>query len=355
MAAFADGRFFLSVNPTLRTERVNGGGPAQPQLLQFEARLPLNAYATSLPTWDGLPKFTEHSYRTLAADGNNGELILFQNIDYAHAEWAFRDRHGSWSAQGKLRWPWGAEYDKPQPIRVCYPTVALRDRAVYFCGVSDILEPYQTWRDFKKQITGREWDYDFRRLFFTWSPDIRTGRFLGWVEIASRDKTAGWIFPGDLWAAPDGLVHIVWTERALDERLREKFYPGALQSHALNYAQVRDGQIVCRRTLLESREGGLQEIPSAPRFQVTPDDRLILFYCVQGADGNGKSLAENRVLEIFAEGTIGPAARVPLASPFTSAFTATIRAGSPRSSTLELLGQQAGHNQTIRYARVRLW
>jgi hypothetical protein len=44
-------------------------------------------------------------------------LILFQNIGYTHAEWAFRDRSGN-SAQGKLVWPDGKEYPKPQPIRV---------------------------------------------------------------------------------------------------------------------------------------------------------------------------------------------------------------------------------------------
>ena len=70
------------------------------------------------------------------------------------------DAAGKWSAQGKLAWPWGAEYDQPQPIRVCYPNVALRNRALYFCGVSDIVEPYQSWRQYKKQLTGREWDYD---------------------------------------------------------------------------------------------------------------------------------------------------------------------------------------------------
>src|SRR5439155_16768503 len=167
-----------------------------------------------LPVWDGAPKFSEHSYRSFAADGPNRELILFQNIDYTHAEWAFRDQRGKWSAQGKLIWPWGAEYDQPQPIRVCYPNVALKNRAVHFCGVSDIVEPNQKWRAYKKELTGRDWDYDFRRLFYTWTPDITREKFRDWIEIASRDKTGGWISPGDLWVAPDGSAHLVWTERA---------------------------------------------------------------------------------------------------------------------------------------------
>jgi hypothetical protein len=322
--------------------------------LRFSSADAGGAFTTLLPSWDGAPRFSEHSYRSLAADGPNQELIWFQNIDYGHAEWSFLDRAGQWSAQGKLVWPWGGEYDKPQPIRICYPTVALQDRAVHFCGVSDILEPYQQWRDFKKQITGREWDYDFRRLFYTWTPDIRTGKFRPWLEIASRDKTAGWISPGDLWAAPDGVVHIVWTERALDERLRAKFFPDAKQSHSIEYAQLRDGQVTFRRTLLEAREGGTGEIPSAPRFQVVPGNRLILFYLVQGTT-SGRSFLENRLLEIRRDGSMTDAVRVPLQAPFTSAFTATVRAGSAPSDQLELLGQQSGKPNSIRYARIRLW
>ena len=134
-------------------------------------------------------------------------MILFQNIGYTHAEWTFLDRDGRWSARGKLAWPWGAEYDKPQPIRVCYPNVALVDRAVYFCGVSDVVEPYHEWREYKRKLTGRKVGLRLPRLFFTWSDDITTGKFHEWVEIASRDKTCGWISPGDLWVAPDGAVH----------------------------------------------------------------------------------------------------------------------------------------------------
>ncbi|MBK8884782.1 MAG: hypothetical protein IPN67_21245 [Bacteroidales bacterium] len=73
-------------------------------------------------------------------------MILLQNIEYTHAEWSFLDSKGKWSAQGKLEWPYGADYEEPEPIRVCYPNVMLKDRAVYFCGVSDIIEPNKEWR-----------------------------------------------------------------------------------------------------------------------------------------------------------------------------------------------------------------
>ena len=57
--------------------------------------------------------------------------------------------------QGKLVWPWGSEYEKPEPIRVCYPDVAIRGREVYFCGVSDIVQPHPKWRETKRKLTGQ--------------------------------------------------------------------------------------------------------------------------------------------------------------------------------------------------------
>jgi hypothetical protein len=354
LVAFSDGRVFLSANPTLTASNTYAG-PAQPEILQFSAADPKAEPKQLLPVWNGTPHFSEHSYRSFAADGPGHELILFQNIDYTHAEWAFRDANDNWAAQGKLRWPDGAEYPKPEPIRVCYPDVALSHRAVYFCGVSDIVEPYPDWRAYKKELTGKEWDYDFRRLFFTWTPDITRRPFAKWIEIASRDKTCGWISPGDLWVAPDGAAHLVWTERALDERLRAKFFPDAKQSHSLNYAVVRDGQVVLRRTLLGAEEGKPGEIASAPRFQVTRQDRLVLAFYVQGTDSAGKSVSENRLMEILHEGETGPPVRIPFKKPFTSYFTATVRGGSPPSDTLEMFGQRAGAPLTMSYGRVKLW
>jgi len=354
MVAFPDGRLFLSVNPTLNVDPNTYSGPARPEVLQFAARDAGKAERTLLPVWSGKPKFTEHSYRSFAADGPNREMILLQNIGYTHAEWSFFDREGRWSAQGQLKWPWGADYVKPEPIRTCYPNVALENREVHFCGVSDIIEPNPEWRAYKKQLTGRDWDYDFRRLFYTWSPDITKGQFEPWVEIASREKTCGWINPGDLWVAPNGDVHILWTERALDERLRQKFFPNEKQSYALNYAVLRKAKVVSRGTLLVAEEGKSNERPGRGRFQITPDNRLFVFFYVSGSDSSGKSISENRLLEILPDGSASNSVPVPLRRPFTDFFTATVRAGSPPSKTLELLGTRQGSNATISFARIRI-
>lgn len=355
LAAFPDGRVFLSVNPTLGSGPEPNGGPARPDLLQFNAANPTAAPAALGPRWDGTPSFAEHSYRSFAADGEAGELILFQNIGYTHSEWTFRDAAGNWTAQGKLKWPWGAEYDKPEPIRVCYPNVALHGRAVHFFGVSDVQEPYKEWRAYKHQLTRQEWDYDFRRLFYTWTPDVTKEPFARWIEISSRDKTAGWISPGDLWLAPNGDVHVLWMERAIDERLREKFFPNAKQTNSLNYAVVHEGKVIHRQTLLETREGAPGIMGSAGRFCVTPDNRLFVVFLATGSGVDGKRVFENRILELHQDGLVGPTVRIPFQKPFTSYFTATPRAGSPRSVTLDIFGLRGDAPNTLCYACVNLF
>ena len=344
------GQLFLSINPTLAPPDKRTG-PAEPQIIEFFGKQIEKKFSIIKPVWDGKPEFTQHSYRSFAADGVNGELILFQNTEYKDVDWTFRDGNGKWVKQGKLAWPWGDTYKKPQPIRICYPAVALKNRAVYFLGVSDIIEPNKAWRDYKKQITGKEWDYDFRRLFYAWSDDITTGKFHDWVEISSREKTCGWIFPQDLYVAPNGDVSIVWTERALDERLREKFYPGEKQSFTLEYAVIHDGKVTQRKKLVQGGEDLGGERPGDARFQITESGRLLVFYYVGGTTPDNKPLSENRLAEILPDGTIGKPITIKFEKPFSTFFSATTRAGCQPSNILDVYGQV---DNTMRYARIRV-
>ncbi len=350
LGIFDGGKILLSVNPTL-TQPDAYSGPARPEILCFASSQPDKKPEVYRPGWKGTPAFTEHSYRSFAVCRKRNELILFQNIGYDHAEWAFRDAKGNWPAQGKLVWPWGAGYAKPRRIRTCYPAVALDRRAVYFCGVSDIIEPNPEWRAYKKKLTGRNWDYDFRRLFFTWCDDIATGTFHDWIEIASREKTCGWIFPQDLAVLGKGRVLVLWTERALDERLRKRFFPDAKQRYSLVLALIDRGKVIARRRLADGGEGKGGERPGDGRFHTTSDGALYVIYHVSGADTNGTPLNENRLCRVSEKGVPGKTVKIQLKQPFRTFFTNTARAGCAPSSVIDLLGTVG---TAVRYARIRI-
>ncbi|MGC9329916.1 MAG: hypothetical protein ACP5I1_19935, partial [Candidatus Hinthialibacter sp.] len=350
LAVFQDGPIFYSTNPTL-TEPDAYNGPSRPTVLEFDPGRLDQAPKVHLPQWAGDPPFSEHSYRSFVADGERGELFLLQNIGYAHAEWSFRDSEGKWSAQGQLKWPFEQNYSKPQPVRLCYPAVALDNRRVFFAGVSDIVEPYDEWREYKYKITGQKWDYDFRRLFFTWSDDITSGQFHDWIEIASRDSTAGWITPWDLYVHPNGDIFVLWTERAIDERLREKFFPDAKQRYSLELAVLRGGKIQKKTTILEGGEGLSSIQPGGARLHVSSDGRLFVIYYASGVQ-DGERFASNFVAEIHPNGAIGQSRKVTFETPFQNFFTNTIRAGNSPSNSIDLLGE---HNSAMRYGRVKLY
>ncbi|MHB9005778.1 MAG: hypothetical protein ACYDC1_02490 [Limisphaerales bacterium] len=355
LALVGEGAVLVSANPTLTAVGQSGGGPARPVVFEFATTHLANAPRVIEPAWKGKPAFTEHSYRSLASDPVHGDWVLFQNIGYGHAEWTWHGRGAEGAkSQGQLTWPFGADYAKPQPIRVCYPNVALRGGQVHFVGVSDIIEPNPAWRTFKKELTGQEWDYDFRRLFYTWSRDLATDRFEPWIELASREKTGGWITPGDLWLDRDDRAHVVWTERALDERLHPLFFPEAKQRWELNYAVLRDGRIEHRSTLASLDEGQAGLTPGRARFHALPDGRLFVLACFSGTDAGGRNAPGNRLVELRSEGVAGSWQTVPFEKPFEDFVTATPRAGSSPSNWIDLLGTRVGASSTLSYARVRI-
>jgi len=343
IVGFADGRLFMSVNPTLSQDPDARTGPARPEVLSFSAADTKAQFETLVPDWKDKPSFTEHSYRSFAGDGQRGELVLFQNVGYSHSQWACLDRDGNWSATGKLVWPKRADPKHPPynstRARVNYPNVVLDDRAVHLCGAA-AFNKWERVQDDPK-LMGRQWSNRWRRLYYTWTPDITTGTFNPWVEIASTDKTGGWLFPADMWLAPDGRVHLLWMEFPISKKLRDEHFTDIRLVTSMKYAVVENGQVVGRRTLLEGGEGLSGVLPRCGRFHVTPTDRLVVFYYVDGADSAGEPIRENRLMEVHSDGTLSDPIPVPLKYPlggFLGFFTATARGGSPTSTTLDLLG-----------------
>ena len=358
LAMFPGGPLFMSVNPTLTTDPEAVRGPARPEILQFDPADPKQAYETLLPVWDGEPAFTEHSYRTFAADGPGRSLALLQNIGYTHSEWAFLDEEGAWHS-GQLRWPRRedstyAPYGSTH-ARCNYPDVFIRDRAVHLCGAA----AYNTWDRVKdnEELMGRQWGARWRRLLYTWTEDITQEPFRQFVEIANTFDTGGWLFPGDLWVAPDGAAHIVWFEHPVHWKLRQQHFPDMKRVLHLKHAIVREGRITHRATLVEDGGDVSNEIPGGrgqPRLHVTADGRLFALYYVRGKDEQGEPVSENRMMELYPDGTHGPAIRIPLQRPLTEFFTATPRGGCEPSDVIDMLGTVAGVQNTMGYARIRI-
>lgn len=354
LAAFPDGRVFLSTNPTL-TVPDTYDGPARPDLLEFRPGSEMGKAAVALqPVWTGTPKFTEHSYRGMCADRTTKELLLFNVVGHDGYHWSFLDRSGKWSSNGFLPFPMGTEYERPEPVRMCYPVMAVHKRAAHAMLVSDIIEPVKAWRDFKRQLTGREWDYEFRRLFYTWTPDLTKKPFCKPIEIASRESTAGQITNLDVWLDGAGRAHLLWLERSVwYPQMRDHFFAGTPMTTSLEYAIVDRGKVTHRATLAKGGEGASSEVPGYARFHSAPGGRLYVVAFMTGADSGGKALSENRLMEITSDGRLGQSVRVPLSHPFTNFMTATERGGSAPSEYLDILGDVSGR-PGISYARVHI-
>ncbi len=353
LAVYDDKNILLSVNPKQADSCIEYC-PTHPEILKFSMQNPQLPYERLVPVWEKNPGLMDHSYRAMGVDRMNKELILFQNYEYRHAEWSFMDRKGKWSANGSIKWPTDSYGGKEVPLRLCYSNVALRDKKVFFFSTGDIVEPNEKWRVYKKNLTGATWDYVFRRLYFSWTDDITKGKFHPWIEIANYDRTAGYIRNQDVWIDSQGLVHLLWIESAIDERLRNDFFTNEKQKRTLCYAIFKDGKIVLQTSLLTFNEGDKEAVYAwgNARFQAAPDGRLFVVYYATGTNAGGERVSENRVVELLKNGQPGPHQVIPFKNPFISFQTANERAGCAASNWLDILGVQEGKENTISYGQV---
>lgn len=337
----------MSVNPTLveDTENADYELPARPDVLTFSAEKPSQPPTSLGLTWDGDPPFNEHSYRSFVCDPACDRFVLFNNVLYSHVEWALY-RGDQWEAAGKLAWPWEEGYDEPQPVRICYPCVQIRNRAVHFCGVSDVPEPYRRFHDAKQEVDPTAHAFDLRRLFYTWTPDIAQQGFCEWVEISSRDETCGRIFPMDIRVRDDGRVHVIWIEHALNTNIRDRFYPDEKQSWSLMHALLENGKVLEKHALRTKEEGSADPEPRWARFHLPGDGRLMVVYHEKGDS------PVTGVLELDDEGRIVDYADVSLKTHFDQSFNASHRCGNAPGPYIDLLGFTRDH--VARYACIEV-
>ncbi|MHC4741436.1 MAG: hypothetical protein ACYS8Z_05970 [Planctomycetota bacterium] len=343
IAVFDSGAVFLSVNPSTEPPGVKYG-PCRPAVLQFDSGSPEKPAIEHSPAWADGAHFTDHSYRGLAADGPTGELLLL-NIHAATGEQyvSYRDKVGKWHARGKIMFP----------IRSCYPQVALRAGAGHVMAIGDIVEPVEEWRKLKFEKLKRQWDYVFRRLFYTWTPNIRDTEFAAPIEIDTVEKTGGHISNLDLYVDKAGAAHLLYLKRPHQyDFIRDKYFPGQAMTTHLEYTVVKKGRVVSRKTLAESSPGSTGMAPSFGRFHVGADESL--YVIVSGTGGKAGSRASGNFVGRIAGGSAKPEfTRIALEHPFGTFFTNTMRGGSAPSDIVDIFGI-ADDNPNLRYARIRL-
>lgn len=331
-----DGNLFLSVNDSLHPPGAEYLD-CEPHLLRFSLADTGAAPAKISPVWNiDKPYFTDHSYRGFGVDGPGNRLLLL-NIDANTSieHWALMDTAGSTLANGGISFP----------IRSCYPQVAVKGNAGYVMAIGDIVEPVEEWRQYKFEQTQAKWDYVFRILYFTASPDLTKAPFAEPIEIANVDATAGHISNHDLWIAPDGRAYILYSQREVaSAMMRDKFFPDKSLHNSLHLAIVDKGQVVERHVLVagsDTQDGG------HARFHETPDGRLFAVAYLSGAETG------NYLIPIHPRPEPDARVKIPLAQPFGSFFLAGVRGGSAPSNIIDILGHTTT-GEILSYARVDL-
>ncbi len=353
----------LSKDKLLISNNPNDAGPtdydgvAHPTVLAFDPKNPTTPSQKLTPVWNTGIAFHGHTYRCFASDSKNKEFFLSWNIAYDRTYWTFYDRKGKWAKQGELMFPMGTEYPKPEPLRLCYSPVLLKDRAVHFFGTVDIEEPIQEWRDAKFELSKSKWDYVFRRLFYCYTTDITKKPFSKWIELTNLDKTAGNAYAMDIHRASNGDIYLLWQETSTDYRLRDKFFPGIKMTNTLKCAVLRKGTIISTFDISKGGEGiESDESPTWGRFHITPKGRLFAVYTATVIAPDGKASTKNRIKEIYSNLTVSKPTNLDLKHTFGSTyFTTSPRSGSTPSDYIELFGNCLDTGNELRYAKIHIY
>ncbi|MCF6287281.1 MAG: hypothetical protein L3K26_19175, partial [Candidatus Hydrogenedentes bacterium] len=329
-----EGGFFLSVNDSL-TPPGTLYKECDPHLLRFASTVTGQSPEKIAPQWNiEQPYFTDHSYRGYGVDGPNNEVLLL-NIDAKTSiqHWGHLDATGKTLANGQITFP----------IRSAYAQVALKNRSAHVMAISDIVEPVEAWRTFKFAQTQRKWDYVFRILYYTWTPDIDKSAFSEPIEVANVDKTGGYINNQDLWIAPDGSAFILYREHEVQTALlRDEFFPDASTIPSIHVAVVKDGKVVDRTVLVEGSESN---IPGHARFHESADGTLYAMVYVGG---------ENVLMQVYPKLEAPAAIKIPLKTPFTFFCLANTRAGCAPSNTIDVFGRTTTGGNMLAYAQITL-
>ena len=377
IARLGEGDIVVSVNLGIVPFRVGRAaiGPetmwyCEPYVLRFREGQDMMFPEVLKPRWDEDWPFTDHSYRGIATDPVNHEMFV-ANLEgflwkpgyLGRFHWAFMDADGKWASNGLLEFP----------RRVGYPLSAIRNRNVHFVGTSDIDEPNQVWMDYKREVTGQNWDFDFRILYHTETPDIATTPFSTPLEVENVDDTSGHIHHEDLYLAPDGTAHILYLVKNCWKRyMRDKFFPGMPLTVKLVHARVKDGKVLGKTVLAECVEnpestyvsGGLRigpanggdefntdtPLPDGGSFVTLADGRVFVIYHQSGQNPAGEDVSGDYCVQVLPEPS--ETVKLDVRYPLKTFYAAALRDGSEQCDCADLFGLTDGGDLDLRYMRL---
>jgi hypothetical protein len=351
LCALPRGRVMMFVNPALKPTRCFG--PCTPHLLEFSADEPGRPPRKVMPRWPETPRpvFIDHSYRALSSDGETGEVfalnqdvftIKYGNWPYC---WSYMTPDGAWPRCGRILFP----------FRSAYAHTAVRAGAAHVMSISDIWEPDERLHAIKLKLNPHceTWDYVFRHLYYTWTPDVMRVPFSRPIEIECAEETAGHISDLDMWLDPEGAAHLLYKKTNIgNAALRDELWPGTPITVTAYHAVIKEGVVVRRDMLFEWTEGDKKPALLAARFH-SPDGKRLRILCSMAAR-DGSECISNALIELDEQyRPVGRLTPLKLNEPLRTFFLANARAGVKPSPAADIQG--CGREEgVIRYVRAAL-
>ena len=302
------------------------------------------------PVFQDGAQFSDTSYRGIGIDPSNREILLLvidqRGDENFQVSWLRSDK--GWESLPVLRFP----------IRACYPQVVLENRQGHVLAIGDIVEPVEEWREMKFSKLQRKWDYVFRRLFYTWSPDLGREPFGEPLEIDSVDATGGYMLNLDLYVDEQNRAHVLYLKKPYQyDFMRDRYFPGARMRVFLEYAVLQQGKVVSRRTLIEgsAEEGYPQGVENlhlwSGRLHALPDGSLGVLFSGAWKDMEGREKTGMFLSQLSESGKVEKTMELPVSKTLSGMyFTNTRRSGSEVGRHLDIVGAVFdGRNYEMRY------
>ncbi len=217
-------KLLVTVNPTARAyapEEPSRVVPCTPKMYVFDVSGDVRLEKILPMPWDTQKyNFIDHSYRGGAVDAVTGDMF-FDNLHYPPES----EGEHIYAVLDKNLTP-VRKRDLVFPVRSCYHNIAIHGGECYVFAVQDIVEPNKEWLAYKRQVTGQEWDYDFRTIYMNYAADLRTGDFAPSVRVCDREATCGWTNNLDCCYTADGDMLLAVREQNVNQRfMRDHFFP----------------------------------------------------------------------------------------------------------------------------------